>query len=195
MKDDIAPVKVNSEQAVTVEWIFAYGSLIWRPGFESRTSYHACLSGWRRDFSQASPDHRGTPELPGRVVTLRQHANSQCEGIAYQIDTNATSQILEYLDERESGGYSRHVVEVTLNLNTTDSNTKVQALTYIALPENPNTCVPVSVDRLAGLIAERQGPSGSNRDYVLNLAAALIANKISDPVVESLAAQLVDTQQ
>lgn len=169
--------------------------MIWRPGFEFRAQCHACLPGWRRDFSQASPDHRGTPELPGRVVTLREDVNSQCEGIAYQIETNSAWQIGEYLDERESGGYSRLYVELTLNSNATGSNTKVQALTYIALPENPHACESAPVDKLAALIAERHGPSGSNKDYVLNLAEALTANRISDPVVENLAAHILKTPQ
>ena len=153
------------------------------------------MRGWRREFSQASPDHRGTPDLPGRVVTLREDENSQCEGIAYQIETSSASQIVEYLDERESGGYSRRYVDLTLNSNGSSLNTKVQALTYIALPENPHACESVSVEELALLIAARQGPSGANTDYVLNLAQALLANSISDPVVERLAAQLQKTSQ
>ena len=49
-------------------WIFGYGSLIWRPDFAFEESRIAVLMGWRRAFTQGSPDHRGTPRAPGRDI-------------------------------------------------------------------------------------------------------------------------------
>lgn len=169
-----------------IEWIFAYGSLIWRPGFNYSHATLGSLPGWRREFSQASPDHRGTPQRPGRVVTLREDKHAHCEGVAYQISTAEIAPIVAYLDERESGGYVRQYVEITLT-----SMQKVRALTYIALPGNPHACEPTPVDQLVGLIAERSGPSGSNRDYVVNLAKALNRYDIFDPAVEKLVERLL----
>ncbi|MCZ6559127.1 MAG: gamma-glutamylcyclotransferase, partial [SAR324 cluster bacterium] len=49
-------------------WIFAYGSLMWRPGFAYAASHPATLPGYSRAFCRLSFHHRGTPETPGMVV-------------------------------------------------------------------------------------------------------------------------------
>eukprot|EP00850_Spirogloea_muscicola_P021507 SM000252S09059 [mRNA] locus=s252:98839:101363:+ [translate_table: standard] len=53
-----------------VLWIFGYGSLVWRAEFEYDRRVVGYIRGYRRVFYQGSTDHRGTPELPGRTVTL-----------------------------------------------------------------------------------------------------------------------------
>ena len=165
-----------------IEWVFGYGSLVWRPGFDFRHSILAELAGWRRDFSQGSPDHRGTPESPGRVLTLRRDTESRCTGIAYRVDKASWPSVVDYLDVRESGGYTRQIVDVALADGVT-----VSALTYIALPDNPHACQPEPMERLVELIQSRSGPSGHNLDYVLNLAEALLTHGIRDDAVETLA--------
>ena len=66
-------------------WVFGYGSVIWKPAFEFVESVPATLSGYTRRFWQGSPDHRGTPEEPGRVVTLVAELHGICHGRAFHI--------------------------------------------------------------------------------------------------------------
>lgn len=165
-----------------MEWIFGYGSLVWRPGFDYVHSVLAELHGWRREFSQGSPDHRGTPDRPGRVLTLREDEHGRCTGMAFRVETRQWASVLDYLDVRESGGYSRQFVNVSLA-----NGESVTALTYIALPQNPHACRAEPQERLIELVKSRHGPSGSNLDYVLNLAEALAAHGIRDEAVDSLA--------
>ena len=57
-------------------WIFGFGSLVHNPGFEFTDKAVGYIRGWRRVFYQGSTDHRGTPEAPGRTVTLIQDADA-----------------------------------------------------------------------------------------------------------------------
>jgi cation transport protein ChaC len=63
------------------QWVFAYGSLMWRPGFPHAEAQHARLVGYRRCFCIYSVHHRGSPDRPGLVLGLDR--GGTCEGIAY----------------------------------------------------------------------------------------------------------------
>jgi hypothetical protein len=61
-------------------WVFGYGSLVHRPGFEYSRRVEGFIRGYRRVFHQGSTDHRGTQERPGRTVTLVPCATSTVVG-------------------------------------------------------------------------------------------------------------------
>ena len=112
-------------------WIFGYGSLIWRPSFPFVDRQAAWIEGWTRRFYQASTDHRGVPEAPGRVVTLLEAPGERCWGMAYQLPVDQLDEILDHLDYREKGGYTRHTVK--LHFAATESHgLPDEALIYIA---------------------------------------------------------------
>ena len=46
-------------------WVFGYGSLMWKPGFDHVETVRARVSGYRRSLCLASRVHRGTPEREG----------------------------------------------------------------------------------------------------------------------------------
>lgn len=160
-------------------WIFGYGSLVWRPAFEHTESFAACISGFRRWFWQGSTDHRGVPGAPGRVVTLLPEAGAVCFGRAFRVESGFEAEVLAQLDQREKGGYARFEVEATLDREGEPAR-GVSALMYAATPGNPNYLGPASTEVIARQVCASTGPSGSNIDYVLELAAALHAMSAED---------------
>jgi len=167
-------------------WIFAYGSLIWRPGFDYSERIKAHLPGWSRRFWQASTDHRGVPGAPGRVVTLVPESSATCTGIAYRLDSDVEA-TLAYLDHREQGGYIRHYVALDLYDYSEQS---IQALVYIADENDCHFVGPEPDDTVTATIATAVGPSGSNREYCLQLADALRRENIHDHHVEGIASKV-----
>jgi len=80
-------------------WVFGYGSLMWRPGFEFVEQVPARLIGEHRALCVYSFDHRGTPEKPGLVLGLDR--GGACRGIAFRVEARLRSRTIEYLRGRE----------------------------------------------------------------------------------------------
>jgi glutathione-specific gamma-glutamylcyclotransferase len=171
-------------------WIFGYGSLIWRPDFPYQQARKAALYGWRRRFWQASPDHRGVPGAPGRVVTLVEDPGAVCWGLAFEVEVSAWRDIVARLDEREKNGYTPHHVGLEL-----EDGSPVTALTYIAGPDNPSFVGPAPHAAMVAQIAHAVGPSGSNREYLLRLARRLAELNIHDEEVVHLQRAMNSTER
>jgi len=160
--------------------IFAYGSLLFRPGFSYLERQRAVVKGYARCFTQASPDHRGTPAQPGRVVTLVASANDTAVGALYFVSAPAI-ELLSLLDERERAGYRR----VTLSVST--ELAEHRAVTWIAPPGNAYDAGHLAMAELVRHIRNCAGPSGRNDDYVFQLERALAELDARDPRVSELA--------
>jgi cation transport protein ChaC len=148
----------------TQVWLFGYGSLIYLVDFPYLESRAATIHGWSRRFWQGSHDHRGTEVNPGRVVTLIEEHDALCGGMAFHVEAS----VFEQLDEREKNGYLRFATEMTF-----DDDSHATGLIYIATPDNEAYLGEASEYEIAQHICRSEGPSGTNRDYLLDLARAL----------------------
>jgi cation transport regulator ChaC len=166
-----------------VTWIFGYGSLVWRPAMPFRERRGGTIRGWTRRFWQGSPDHRGRPGEPGRVVTLVPEPDAVCWGMGYRVDDADVARVLDELDFREQAGYQRHVETLWLD----GGDDRVEALVYVAGAGNPNFLGPAPVEQIAAEARHSVGPSGPNRDYILRLADALREHGADDPHVFAIA--------
>lgn len=162
-------------------WLFGYGSLIYKAGFDYIRREPAVIHGWQRRFWQGSHDHRGTPDAPGRVATLVEAPGVDCVGMAYRI----TPAVFGHLDHREKNGYLRFSTPMYFANGDTE-----EGLVYIATADNAAWLGEASTDAIARQVLASQGPSGPNRDYVLQLADALQDLNADDPHVFAIADRL-----
>ena len=163
-------------------WLFGYGSLIWRPGFAFAERCRARVDGHARRFWQGSHDHRGVPGAPGRVVTLVPSPGAVCEGMAFRVEPSRAASTLALLDHREQDGYER--TRLTLQL---DDGRSVPGIAWIAAEGNASWLGDAPETAVVRQIRASAGPSGSNAEYLLALAARLDELGIVDPHVSGLA--------
>lgn len=160
-----------SSRAPTV-WIFAYGSLIWNPGFKYHESLKGYARGFARRFYQGNTEHRGNAQLPGRVATLIEEEKSHTCGLLYRVTgLKHISAALTHLHEREIlNGYEFAVVPISFNTHC-PGNTTVIALTCIARLDNEFYLGPgTTTEEMAIQIRTAKGRAGPNSDYLFQLA-------------------------
>ena len=162
------------------EWVFGYGSLMWRPGFPFIEQTPAVLEGYHRAPCIYSHHHRGTPDQPGLVLGLDQ--GGACHGIAFRIDIKKRIQIIEYLHEREIIGYAYIPALVPIQLNAEC----VDAYTFVADFNHPQYAGKLDIDHAAEIIIQAEGMSGLNRDYLMNTVTKLDTEGFADPHLKSL---------
>ena len=171
-------------------WVFAYGSLLWNPGFKIVESIPSVLQGYRRSFCMWSIHYRGTPEKPGLVLALEQHEGEQCRGLALRCQKEDKKKVLTYLRAREL--ISSAYIERTTRINFNDGRTPI-ALLYVVDTNHPQYTGELSLERQAGIISHARGQVGDNCDYLNRTVQRLNQLGLTDSSLENLN-QLVQTR-
>lgn len=177
-------------------WVFGYGSLMWRPGFDYAERAHAELSDHHRSFCLDSVRYRGTPERPGLVLALEPKPGAHCRGVAYRVDRANSAAAIQYLREREMVTRSYH--EKILPLTLIDNARQVEAICYVIDQQHDQYRCGLSLDEKAQIIARSEGPAGPNAEYLFNTLEDLRAMQVKDDEIEYLAERvrtLLSTQR
>jgi len=168
-------------------WVFGYGSLMWRPGFDYLEAVPARLSGFHRALCVYSHVHRGTPERPGLVLGLDR--GGRCRGVAFRVDATAEAATLRYLRERElvTNVYRETIRRAELMAGAPRT---VDAVCYIVDRAHPQYAGKLAREDLLRFVRQGEGKSGANRDYVTATVEHLEAMGIRDATLHWLAARL-----
>ncbi len=171
-------------------WVFAYGSLMWRPGFPYRERVPARLIGLHRALCVFSFVHRGTPERPGLVLGLDR--GGMCRGIAYRVAAAARAETLQYLRAREQ--VTTVYVETTRQIELEErARRRVQAVCYIADRGHVQYAGRLTLAESLHHVRQGHGQSGPNRDYVLETVRALEALGYRESDLHLLAERLASS--
>jgi cation transport protein ChaC len=164
-------------------WVFAYGSLMWRPGFLFEERHHARVTGVRRCFCIYSVHHRGTHARPGLVLGLDR--GGTCEGIAYRVAAARAEATVRYLREREqvNGVYREAHLPAEL---LAAGRQEVLALAYIVERAHPSYAGRLPLALQARLIRGARGRSGNNLDYLVSTLRHLAELGIRERELERL---------
>jgi cation transport protein ChaC len=166
-------------------WVFAYGSLMWRPGFDFLERHNARLVGAHRALCVYSYVHRGTPEKPGLVFGLDR--GGACRGIAYRVAARKRDETIEYLRAREQVTMVYREAWRSVWLED-DPKRRIQALCYIVDRGHEQYAGRLSVAQQVHFV--RQGRSGPNRDYVIDAVQSIEALGYRETELHHVAEQL-----
>jgi cation transport protein ChaC len=166
-------------------WIYSYGSLMWDPGFHFTEVRLADVEGYQRRFTLRIDLGRGSREHPALMLSLEPQAGS-CRGLAFRIAADAVHAESAILWRREMlrGGYCPALVPMTTPQGP------ITALAFVSNTTHPSYVGELPLQETAATIATGKGVLGTNRDYLVQLAAQLQALGIDDPYVERLSAQV-----
>jgi glutathione-specific gamma-glutamylcyclotransferase len=170
-------------------WVFGYGSLIWRPGFEFAERVPARLIGEHRALCVYSFVHRGTPEKPGLVLGLDR--GGACRGVAFRVSAKNRKETVAYLRAREqvTSVYREVMRSVWLQ---DDARQRVSALAYVVDRGHVQYAGRLSIAEQLRHVQQGHGQSGNNRDYVLSTVKAIEAEGFRDGPLHQLALMLHD---
>jgi cation transport protein ChaC len=166
-------------------WVFAYGSLMWRPGFAFKEWRHGCLTGFHRGLCIYSMHYRGSKDRPGLVFGLDR--GGTCEGILYRVEQASAAPVRSYLRDREqvSGVYREAFLPVALS---GEPAREVLALAYVVERAHPSYAGRLPLAKQAHLVRHAHGVAGSNVDYLVSTLSHLSALHIRERELERLLA-------
>src|SRR6478735_3761467 len=185
-----AKIPTEAEPATGELWVFGYGSLMWRPGFEFVERVPARLIGEHRALCVYSFVHRGTPEKPGLVLGLDR--GGACRGVAFRIAEKNRAAVIAYLREREQVTSVYREVTRSVWLEN-EARQRVSALAYVVDRGHVQYAGRLSLGEQLRHVLQGHGQSGVNRDYVLATVKAIEAAGFRDAPLHQLAMMLHDS--
>ncbi|MGI9076375.1 MAG: gamma-glutamylcyclotransferase [Gemmatimonadaceae bacterium] len=143
-------------------WVFGYGSLLWKPGFDVVESRIATVSGWHRAFGFRVARFRGTRDQPGLMLALDR--GGTCKGMILKLPQAQVEATLHTLFRREV--MVKPAVNVPRWLTAKTDNGSIRAIAFVVNRESPHYAGKLRPDEVAGVLATAAGHWGTCAEYL-----------------------------
>ncbi len=161
--------------------VFAYGSLIWNPGFTVGARRRAKAIGWHRSFSISLDHFRGSPDRPGLMLALA--SGGSCEGLLLDIAASTEAESLRAILRRELVAHELSANACWIEVET--ERGREEALTFYADPVGTQLA-HLTVEEQAHRLARAAGAAGSGAEYLLRTVLGLEEHGIHDEYIWTL---------
>jgi cation transport protein ChaC len=157
-------------------WLFAYGSLIWRPEIDHMAEQNGVARGWHRSFCFKVSRFRGSREQPGLMMALDR--GGQCRGVLYRLDSTDLRATLGKLFRREFTSKPPNSMPRWITVES--ERGAISALTFVMNRESPAYVGKLPLEAVADVLASACGHWGSGAEYLLNTVQHLRDRGIYD---------------
>ena len=166
---DTLTTKLLEELAEEDLWLFAYGSLIWKPNFSFAEHRHGTIYGWHRAFCMEQKRWRGSPQQPGLMMALEK--GGSCTGVVFRLSGGEPRDHIRDLVGREIS-MQEDLGMVRWVTVRTDSG-PVSALVFWAGPKGDGIALKLPLERVSWVLARACGHIGSCASYLYNTVEKL----------------------
>jgi len=157
-------------------WLFAFGSLIWKPDVAYTEERIATAHGWHRSFCLKISRWRGTTDRPGLMMALDR--GGQCQGMLYRIEGHTVKAQLGKVFRRELFAKPPNNMPRWLTVKT--NHESVRALAFVMNRKGGAYVGRLAPEQVADKLAEACGHLGSCAEYLYNTVSHLEARGIHD---------------
>lgn len=155
---------------------FAYGSLIWKPAFESVEQQRASAHGWHRSFCLDLVRWRGSAEQPGLMMALER--GGRCDGVIYRLPDGDKAAQIERLLRREIDDHEAVASVRWVPVRTAQG--RLRALGFWVGVTGRGTSLGQPLEKVAWVLARACGHVGSGAEYLYNTVSHLETFGIHD---------------
>jgi cation transport protein ChaC len=174
-------------------WIFAYGSLIWKPACDFVEMRTGLVRGWHRAFCLGWNNRfRGSDANPGLMLALDR--GGACKGVLYRLPPGQEDEAMTKLLEREMSWLPSAFPPRWVNVRSGERT--VRAITFCIDRNSGRYVSGLTIEAIADVLATAVGARGSMAEYLFATVRHLEEVGIHDPhlwQLQSLVADRIET--
>jgi cation transport protein ChaC len=157
-------------------WVFAYGSLIWKPEVEHIEERCGIARGWHRSFCYTVTRFRGTRDLPGLMMALDR--GGQCGGVLYRLRADTLREQLGKLFRREFTVKPANTLPRWISVATDKG--RLRAIAFVINRKAQAYVGRITLEETAEILTKACGHWGSGVEYLYNTVYQLEEHGVHD---------------